>query len=331
MRHLRLRARLPGLFALGAAVLLPACEVPRPQGFTPGSRVVGVGNMDVFLEGDASAGAHQGPPDVLGEGADGGAVVAPDSPLGRVEGYYYLRTDIEFTYAQTETGQTLAVFTRVSHVGLTRLVAHGEGLNAVERTCHIFYQHECRQNCDHFTTSIAPRAVDLVRAQDLRRRYSLTHGGTQFVTDATDLLLGFTGPPDPLPDSLSDPSLWDADMNSATRGLYVYVHTDGLPLNPFNPSSRSLDCYYNTVERFTSSYGGALRDGSLDGVNAALNTTGSHARTLQHAGGGLCSPSNTNPPASRTTVRFARVVPPDADAFWTCPDREAFRTELPDP
>jgi len=325
-----------GVLALSAGSLLAGCEMPRPRGFTPTRQVIAVGNPDVFGDGGGDPGGATGgmqkPPDGLPPviTGDGGTAPPPGSPMAKAQGYYYFRTDIEFTYSQTQQGVTLEVFNRVSHTGLTRVVASGEGLRGIERTCHIFYQHECKRSCDTLTTTIAPSAVALYRGMDLPRVYTLTNNGTEFVTDSNSLLLGWDGPADPLPTSLSDKSIWDADGSASTKGLYVNVKTDGLPSSPFSPSS--LNCYYNTVERFTSAYNGKLAsDGSLNGVNAILNTTGSAAKTLQTAGGGLCSPSDTNPPVSRTTVRFARVNPDDEVAFWNCPDRETFRGKLADP
>ncbi len=321
-----------GAFVLAAGLTMTACEVERPKGFTPTKREVTQGNSDLFPDDGGSepvAGTNGAidDPDFPVEEPDGGMAIPVDSPLAKVQGYYWLRTDIEFTYKQTTQGVTLEVFNRASHMALTRLVADGTVLKAVERNCHIFYQHECKRSCSSFSTTVAAGAATLYRALDLPRVYSLTNNNSMFSTDTASLLLGWTGPADPLPSSLSDPSVWNASNDATSKGFYINVKTGGLPSSPFSPSS--LDCYYNTVERFTSAYSGPLKNGSLDGVNATLNTTGSKADTLDTQGGGLCTPGTNNAPISRTTVRFASV--PGGASFWTCPSLADFKAKLADP
>ncbi len=333
MSSLRSLSLWCGLLALSLGSIA-GCEMPRPKGFTPTRQIMTPPNADAFSDGGADVGGATGsilrPPDEL---PDSGTPVLPGSPLGKLQGYYYLRTDIEFTYSQTSNLTTLTVFNRESHFILTRLVADGEALKAVERTCHIFYQHECKRSCDNFSTSIAKNAASLYR-QDLRRVYTLTSGGKGFVTDATQLLLGWKGPASPLPASPSDSSLW-VDKDSGARGFYIRVHTDGLPRNPLDPgSSTTLDCEYTTVQRIRSDYRGMLAsDGSLGGVNAELSRSGSGARQWYASGGGLCSVDDNAaaPNPSRSTARFVRIQPSDKDAFWDCPSQATFTSKLPDP
>lgn len=315
-----------GALALASSLAGSACEVGRPEGFIPKPREARTGNPDLFADsGTEPMGGNNGDiddPDFPVDDVDGGMPVSPDSPLAKAAGYYWLRTDIEFTYSQQAGFETLRVFNRASHFALTRLRPSGQVLTAVERTCHIFYQHECKAACSTFTTTVSPAAVKLYR-QDLPRVYTLTNNNTMFVTDENSLLLGWTGAADKMPTSLSDPTVWDASPEQAdSKGFYVNVRASGLP--------QVVDCYYNTVERFTSSYSGSLKAGGLDGVNAKLSTEGSDAETLDYQGGGSCVPSNTSPPApSLSTVRFVKVD--ESETFGDCPTIADFKAKLPDP
>lgn len=315
-----------GAFALAASLSGSACEVGRPEGFIPTPREARTGNPDLFMDGGSEPMGNNGDiddPDFPIQDEDGGIPVPADSPLAKAAGYYWLRTDIEFTYSQQAGFQTLRVFNRASHFALTRLVPDGQVLKAPERTCHIFYQHECQAACSTFTTTVAPDATKLYRAQLPPRVYTLTNNDTMFVTDAISLLLGWTGEADKMPTSLSDPTVWNASPNEAdSKGFYVNVRANGLP--------QVVDCYYNTVERFTSSYSGSLKGGNLDGINAKLSTEGSDAKTLDYQGGGSCVPSNTSPPTpSRSSVRFVKVT--ESETFWNCPTIADFKAKLADP
>ncbi len=331
----------PSCFAfasLGLALLASAtsgCTLDRPSGqFKPTKRVTTatMGDPDVFADAgggnpmNGSNGSIEDP--VIDVDQDGGMMVPADSPLAKAQGYYWLRTDVQFTYTQSGGPfvGNVQVFNTVSHMALTQLVAGGQVLKAVERNCHIVYQHKCEDGCSSFTTVAAPDAAKLYRAQDLRRVYSLTNTNTMFVTDTVALLLGWTGPADKLPADLSDSPVWNADGDPNHKGFYINVRASGLP--------QPVDCYYNTVERFSSSYAGTLKADSLDGVNATLTTTGSQAKTLKTAvgtgvGASTCTPNSSSPPVTRSTVRFVRVA--ESPTFWTCPSLTDFKAKIADP
>lgn len=334
MKTFRWSAWLPHAGALlASASLLAACQVERPEGaYVPTKRVRLDGDPSLFDDAGAGngGGGDNPPPPTTGGGNDpDGGTVPSDSPLAKVQGYYWVRTDIEFTVSESQFSTTVEVFNRASHMALTRLTADGDVLRAIERTCHVFYQHECQRNCDTFTTNVATDAASLYRAIDPARVYTLTNSNKMFVTDAVALPLGWTGDANKMPTSIADATVWDVNRDGAKDGLYVNVKVTGLPA--FGGSS-DLDCYFNTVERFTSAYSGELKNGSLDGVTATLNTTGSDARRLQTGGDSTCSSSVTSPPASRSIVRFKKVeVGANPDEFWSCPSLADFKTKLADP
>jgi len=330
MNTTRRSGPLTGVGALLASTALLACQVERPPGaFVPTKRVQLDGDPTLFDDGGASGGGGNPPPPNGGANDGDGGTVPSDSPLAKVQGYYWVRTDIEFTVKESQFSTTVEVFNRASHMALTRLTADVDVLRAVERTCHVFYQHQCQRNCDTFTTNVATDAAQLYRAIDPNRVYTLTNSNKMFVTDAVPLPLGWSGDPNKMPSSITDPTVWDVNRDGARDGLYVNVRVTGLPA--FGGSS-DLDCYFNTVERFTSAFSGELNNGSLDGVTGTLNTTGSDAKRLQTGGDSTCSSSVTSPPASRSIVRFKKVeVSGNPDPFWTCPSLADFKTKLPDP
>ncbi len=326
MSTLRLRrTSVRALLLAGVACwALTACEVDRPKGFSPTKRVATQGNSELFADGgsdgELSDGGRIAPPVIVDK--DGGMPVAADSPLAKAQGYYWLRTDIEFTYSQSAGFQTVRVFNRASHMALTQLVAEGQTLKAIERTCHVFYQHKCQSACTSFSTTVAPNAAKLYRTQDLPRVYTLTNNNTMFVTNAASLTLGWTGPANAVPTSLSDPTVWNTNNDATSKGFYVNVKAGGLP--------QVVDCYYNTVERVTSTYSGELnKSGSLDGINVKMSTEGSSAKTLGSQGGGACVPGEDTPAPSRSTVRFAKVQ--GGASFWDCPAIADFKAKLSDP
>jgi hypothetical protein len=315
------------------SVATTACNPSRPeQAWDPTPEVVREAPTGEFTDGGADQGGGMAPPPAnLPPGGDGGVPVDPK--LAKLLGYYYLRADIEGVISETQVGITVSVFNRVTHFSVTQLYQDGNAIKALERPCHLLYEHTCRQGCNSFSTTIAPGAVPLMRTKDLTRTYELTDQGG-FLTNAVGLGLGWDGPTSSVPTSLSSPGVWDHNRDGAPDAMLVQVSIRGLPRGPFGSGSDSLDCFFNMAELFNSAYLGKLEDGSLDGVSGRMDLSGSAINTLAWAPSSEsnCAPTERNT-TTTDTFRFARIADKDydEDAFWGCPSAAEFRAKLPNP